>query len=100
MTQDIRQQEGNLLEVVASLLMTMRVRPSRPIADRRPSRRPHVVREAVTDARARELSDERRWREAGGPEDRATYACACGMQFEAHVSTSVACPNCGSGQAW
>jgi hypothetical protein len=54
----------------------------------------------VTPERERELTDERRWRMAGGPEDNATYACACGKAFEAPVSTSVACPSCGCGQAW
>jgi rubrerythrin len=44
--------------------------------------------------------DERRWREAGGPQDRAQYACACGYLWETTVSASVACPNCGSAQAW
>ncbi|MDQ3849803.1 MAG: hypothetical protein M3296_04205 [Actinomycetota bacterium] len=44
--------------------------------------------------------DERRVRDAGGPEDRACYACACGYLFEAQVSTSVTCPNCGADQAW
>jgi hypothetical protein len=39
-------------------------------------------------------------REAGGPEDNETHACACGYVFEAAVSTSVACPHCGAGQAW
>lgn len=48
----------------------------------------------------RRLDDERRMRAAGGPEDRAHYACACGYQFEATVSTSVSCPHCGTGQAW
>jgi hypothetical protein len=43
---------------------------------------------------------EARVREAGGPEDRAQYACGCGMVFQAPVSASVACPHCGSGQAW
>ena len=45
----------------------------------------------------RDLSRARR---AGGPEDVAHYACACGYVFEAMVSTTVACPHCGSGQAW
>jgi hypothetical protein len=80
--------------------MTMRVLPPRSTTDRRPVRGPHVVHTTVSDERARELADERRWRRAGGPEDRATYSCACGRQFEAPVSTSVACPGCGSGQAW
>jgi hypothetical protein len=39
-------------------------------------------------------------REAGGPEDNETHACGCGYVFEAAVSTSVACPHCGAGQAW
>ena len=80
--------------------MAMRVLPTRPTVDRRPARRLHVVAPTVSDARADELRDERRWREAGGPKDIATYACACGKQFEAPVSTSVSCPCCGSGQAW
>jgi hypothetical protein len=46
------------------------------------------------------LFDERRLRESGGPDDRAHYACTCGYVFEADVSTSVACPHCGAGQAW
>jgi hypothetical protein len=43
---------------------------------------------------------EQRTREAGGPEDVAIYTCACGFHWEAPVSTSVACPHCGAGQAW
>ena len=41
-----------------------------------------------------------RVREAGGPEDAASYACSCGYCFNAPVSTSVVCPHCGTGQAW
>jgi len=37
---------------------------------------------------------------AGGPRDKALYKCSCGNEFEAAVSTSVACPHCGTGQAW
>ena len=44
--------------------------------------------------------DERRARESGGPIDRAEYACQCGYVFNANVSTSVSCPNCGADQAW
>jgi hypothetical protein len=44
--------------------------------------------------------DVRRVREAGGPIDRASYACGCGYLFSASVSTTVACPHCGSDQAW
>jgi hypothetical protein len=47
-----------------------------------------------------ELADEWRLRAAGGPADRAQYACVCGYVFQADVSTSVACPNCGAAQAW
>jgi DNA-directed RNA polymerase subunit RPC12/RpoP len=39
-------------------------------------------------------------REAGGPVDRASYACQCGYLFSAPVSTTVACPHCGVDQAW
>lgn len=28
------------------------------------------------------------------------YTCTCGFVFEADVSTSVACPHCGTSQAW
>ncbi len=41
-----------------------------------------------------------RVREAGGPTDRASYVCECGLLFSAEVSTTVTCPHCGSGQAW
>jgi hypothetical protein len=44
--------------------------------------------------------DAERVREAGGPVDRASYACACGYLFRASVSTSVECPHCGADQAW
>lgn len=43
---------------------------------------------------------ERRMRDAGGPDDRGCYTCACGFVFVAPVSTSVACPHCRSEQAW
>ena len=41
-----------------------------------------------------------RFREAGGPLDRASYVCDCGYAFAAPVSTTVVCPHCGTGQAW
>ncbi|HYM45544.1 MAG TPA: hypothetical protein VES65_05210 [Solirubrobacteraceae bacterium] len=41
-----------------------------------------------------------RVREAGGPVDNASYACACGLVFAAAVSTTVVCPRCGARQAW
>jgi hypothetical protein len=44
--------------------------------------------------------DTARHRRAGGPEDRALYQCACGSVFQADVTASVSCPNCGTAQAW
>jgi membrane protease subunit (stomatin/prohibitin family) len=37
---------------------------------------------------------------SGGPIDSALYACGCGCAFNAPVTTSVGCPNCGQTQAW
>jgi hypothetical protein len=37
---------------------------------------------------------------AGVTQDRATYTCACGFVFQAHVLTTVSCPNCHTDQAW
>jgi hypothetical protein len=45
-------------------------------------------------------TEERRVREAGGPQDRALYGCQCGCAFQADVTASVACPRCGTSQAW
>jgi hypothetical protein len=79
----------------------MRVRSNRNQSESRHRegllRRHHAARrnEPVDD-----LADERRVRESGGPDDRAMYTCSCGYVFEADVSTSVACPHCGAGQAW
>jgi rubrerythrin len=88
----------------------MRVRPNRNVTEsRRRSgvlRRPHAPSRdepappAAAPITEDDLADERRAREAGGPEDRAMYTCSCGYVFEAEVSTSVACPHCGAGQAW
>jgi hypothetical protein len=47
-----------------------------------------------------DLFDERRLRASGGPSDRAQYTCGCGFVWEADVSASVACPHCGTAQAW
>ena len=85
----------------------MRVRPLRP-TDRRPltERRPHVFgRPAAVESEPEAAVDhhllaERRHRASVAPEDVAHYGCSCGFQFEAPVSTSVACPHCGSSQAW
>jgi hypothetical protein len=46
------------------------------------------------------LADERRLRDSGGPHDRAQYACMCGFVWWTDVSASVACPHCGTAQAW
>jgi hypothetical protein len=88
----------------------MRVRPNRNTTESRRSsgvlRRPHAPgREEAAPppappATEDDLADERRARESGGPEDRAMYTCSCGYVFQAEVSTSVACPHCGAGQAW
>ncbi|MEA2246402.1 MAG: hypothetical protein QOH46_931 [Solirubrobacteraceae bacterium] len=47
-----------------------------------------------------DLADERRLRASGGPHDRAQYSCGCGFVWWTDVSASVACPHCGSSQAW
>jgi hypothetical protein len=82
----------------------MRVRsltPSRPRSDRRPFA--IVERPAPTPAPVPEAADhpaERRHRACVSPQDSALYTCGCGVAFQAAVSTSVACPGCGAGQAW
>ena len=86
----------------------MRVRPLRPTAPRT-ERRPHVFgRPAAPETAAAppapaagpDHAAERRHRESVACEDTAHYSCSCGFQFQAPVTTSVACPHCGSGQAW
>jgi hypothetical protein len=39
-------------------------------------------------------------RRAGGPQDTALYRCECGHLFEAAVSASARCPDCGADQTW
>jgi hypothetical protein len=83
----------------------MRVRPTRSVLTRRPERRAHGTARGAAPAPPTPLPaeahpHEKRARESGGPIDRASYTCTCGMIFEAPVSTSVSCPNCGAGQAW
>jgi hypothetical protein len=87
--------------------MQMRVRSNREKSEPRPRsggllRRPHLPPAPAEAKPAREpdLTDERRARESGGPDDRAMYTCSCGYVFEADVTTSVTCPHCGTGQAW
>lgn len=61
---------------------------------------PEVPAPAPATPRPEHRAPEDRVRQAGGPEDRASYTCGCGYVFEADVSTSVACPHCGASQAW
>lgn len=81
----------------------MRVRPTKSLVRRRPDRSAHPVPRATPPRPVPVVADhpaERRARESGGPIDNAQYTCGCGMVFQAAVSTSVACPHCGTGQAW
>jgi hypothetical protein len=85
--------------------MRVRVKPRTEAQPRRTRetgrhRPPAPVERERAQARADDLADERRLRQSGGPHDHATYACTCGYVFDAAVSTSVACPHCGTGQAW
>ena len=75
--------------------MRTRLRKSPP---RRAPRRAHAEERAPRPT-ARE-AEQHRARRDSGPADQAFYGCACGYAFEAVVSTSVACPHCGAGQAW
>lgn len=88
----------NALEV-----MTVVTRPQRN------KTRSRLVRRAARRAKGRQpenvpqpsqIASQARERDAGGPQDRAAYCCACGYVFEAAVSTSVGCPHCGDTQAW
>ncbi len=63
-------------------------RPQLRMAEMRPRRRPRP-NPSVDRARA-----------AGGPDDRASYVCGCGLLFVDEVSTTVVCPHCGCEQAW
>jgi rubrerythrin len=90
----------------------MRVRSNRQSETRRrsgPARRGSVLRrepavpevdESQAAASEDDLFDEHRLRASGGPDDRAQYTCGCGYVWEADVSASVACPHCGTAQAW
>jgi rubrerythrin len=81
----------------------MRVRSNRNPSETR--HREGGLRRRHAPARPQPVADDegpekRRARESGGPDDRAMYTCSCGYVFEADVTTSVACPHCGAGQAW
>ena len=80
-----------------------------PLAERhsrrhRPTRRAgisvHKRRvESAPTPEPRDIAVER-VRAAGGPLDEASYTCQCGYLFAAPVTTTVACPHCGTSQAW
>jgi rubrerythrin len=85
--------------------MQMRVRSNREKSESRHRgggvlRRQHSTPAPAEPEAEADLTDERRMRESGGPDDRAMYTCSCGYVFEADVTTSVTCPHCGTGQAW
>jgi hypothetical protein len=72
-----------------------------PLGDRRHPRRLPRRRGAPAQPLPRACDPAvQRVRESGGPVDQASYSCECGYLFRASVSTTVACPNCGAGQAW
>jgi rubrerythrin len=73
----------------------MRTRTTPQHDTRRPERRSaHPVRRGAA------RTGEDRVRDAGGPQDLAFYRCDCGYSFSGDVSTRVACPHCGTDQAW
>jgi hypothetical protein len=74
---------------VATMTARLRTRTFRPAA---PARRTHRAETTPLEFERARL--------AGGPEDHALYKCGCGLAFQADVSASVACPHCGSAQAW
>jgi hypothetical protein len=61
-----------------------------------------AARVEQTSSAAMPLADPtvERARAAGGPVDLASYNCQCGLTFSASVSTTVACPQCGTEQDW
>ena len=73
---------------------TMRT-TTRQTTSRRTRRRPIHLASPRTGRSA-----EQRVRDEGGPQDVAFYRCGCGCAFDGAVSTHVACPHCGTEQAW
>ncbi len=63
-------------------------------------RRRHERRDSHSAPRRPARTGEDRVRAAGGPQDLAFYRCDCGYSFSGDVSTHVACPHCGTDQAW
>jgi hypothetical protein len=90
----------NLYPILALKLMTVRTRPhrlrTRPRSGRRAARREASVEPGLVQPTAPQARE----RAAGGPQDLAAYCCSCGYVFEAAVSTTVGCPQCGGTQAW
>ena len=66
----------------------------------RPARRRERGTDRAPRTRASQSGAIARAQRAGGPEDRALYACRCGHRFTAEVHASVDCPRCGGEQAW
>jgi hypothetical protein len=75
---------------VATMTARLRTQAPRRVASARRAYHPEPAPPAEVE----------RHRQAGGPEDRALYRCACGHAFQAEVSSSVGCPRCGTAQAW
>jgi hypothetical protein len=76
-------------------------KPGAALLRRRREERPgRVAAQQAPETTVTRSSAARRRREAGAPTDAAMYACQCGFVFQALVSTSVDCPNCGGAQAW
>jgi hypothetical protein len=67
-----------------------------------PSGSPHFGPPTVRPSKPAGCGRARPARPRTGPGDwdRALYGCGCGKSFEAPVSTSVHCPDCGEPQAW
>jgi hypothetical protein len=76
----------------------MRTRLPHTLRERRRTRADQHERQSPA-ARRRDPAVER-VRSAGGPDDRASYACQCGYLFVAPVSTTVTCPHCRAPQPW
>jgi hypothetical protein len=91
-----------LAQMRPKLLHPPRQRPHERRRRRRRDARIERARIAVAPQTSAPIYDPAiaRVREAGGPIDNASYSCACGCVFSAAVSTTVACPHCGAGQAW
>ncbi|HUN79641.1 MAG TPA: hypothetical protein VMU32_12005 [Solirubrobacteraceae bacterium] len=79
----------------------MRAAVKNPLGERRRARRAHAPRRPPSaTAPERGRATRRNHAAAVSSHDRASYACGCGLLFEAPVTTTVACPHCGAAQAW